>query len=99
MAQNDFINQFIQQFNTLFGPGFESLSAELRQQVRTAAMAAFSKMELVTREEFDTQRVVLMRSRQKLEALETQVAQLEQQISAATAKDNRQEPESPPASE
>jgi len=52
----------------------------LRQQVRTAAMSAFNKMELVTREEFDAQRAVLLRSRAKLEALETRVAELEQQL-------------------
>jgi len=39
--------------------------------------STFERMELVTREEFDVQRKVLERTREKLVALEAQVAELE----------------------
>ena len=39
--------------------------------------SAFGKLDLVTREEFEVQRAVLMRTREKLEALERAVAALE----------------------
>jgi BMFP domain-containing protein YqiC len=40
----------------------------------------FSKLELVTREEFDAQTQVLVRTRQRLEELERRVAELEQKL-------------------
>jgi BMFP domain-containing protein YqiC len=44
-------------------------------------MSTFSRLDLVTREEFDAQRAVLMRSREKIETLERQLAELETAIS------------------
>ena len=40
----------------------------------------FSKLDLVTREEFDIQADVLAKTRAKLEALEARVAELEAQL-------------------
>jgi BMFP domain-containing protein YqiC len=40
----------------------------------------FSKLDLVTREEFDTQTHVLARTRARLEELERRVADLEQRL-------------------
>jgi BMFP domain-containing protein YqiC len=54
----------------------------VQQQLRSAMMSTFSKLDLVTRDEFDTQRAVLMRSREKIESLERQLIELE----AAMAK-------------
>jgi BMFP domain-containing protein YqiC len=42
--------------------------------------ASFSRMNLVSREEFDVQRNVLARTREQLEALEARVTELEQQV-------------------
>jgi BMFP domain-containing protein YqiC len=41
------------------------------------AASFFSRLDLVTREEFDVQRAVLLRTREKLEQLEARLAQLE----------------------
>lgn len=48
--------------------------------MRSVLHSAFARMELVTREEFEVQAQVLQRSREKLEALEKQVAALEQKL-------------------
>ena len=42
---------------------------------------ALGKLDLVTREDFDTQAAVLRRTREKLDALEKSVAELEKKIS------------------
>ncbi len=69
--------------NRLFGAVSTVLPHELREDTREnvrAAMAdALRRMDIVTREEFDTQRAVLQRTREKLEALEARVASLEQE--------------------
>jgi BMFP domain-containing protein YqiC len=80
------INQFIKQFNQAFVPGAQALGDEVQMQIRTAMSRALQKMNLVTREEFDTQQAVLTRSREKLDNLEQQIAELEETIRQLTAK-------------
>lgn len=77
---------FFSQFAAMAGPGLESMSTEIRQQVRAAAQAAFEKMEFVTREDFEAQKAVLLRTREKLEALELKVATLEARLEEADNK-------------
>ena len=47
--------------------------AELETQFRSILEATFNRMDLVTREEFEIQKKVLARTREKLEALEKQL--------------------------
>ena len=54
------------------------LRDEFRANLRPVLEAALRRMDLVTREEFDAQTRVLARTREKLEALERQIAALEQ---------------------
>jgi BMFP domain-containing protein YqiC len=56
------------------------LKEDAEKNMRSVLHAAFSKMDLVTREEFEVQAQVLQRSREKLEALEKQVAELEAKL-------------------
>jgi BMFP domain-containing protein YqiC len=51
---------------------------DLRKNLKALLNQQFARLELVTRDEFDTQAQVLARTRAKLEALETRVAALEQ---------------------
>ena len=60
--------------------GLQHTKADLEKSFRTNLKLAISKMDLVTREEFDVQSAVLLRTREKLEVLEKQVAALEQQL-------------------
>jgi BMFP domain-containing protein YqiC len=53
------------------------------RELQTALQAALRRMDLVTREEFDAQAAVLQRTRLRLESLEQQLAQWEQQTSVA----------------
>ena len=55
----------------------QSPAKDLDKNLRALVTSAFSKMDLVTREEFDIQAAVLARTREKLAALEAQVAKLE----------------------
>lgn len=57
--------------------GARELRADVEKNVRAALSSSFSKMELVTREEFDVQSAVLGRTRAKVDALKRQVAALE----------------------
>lgn len=80
MKPDELLNLFLQQLNSVITPGAEMLGTELQQKIRAAAQATFDKLDLVTRDEFDAQRAVLTRSREKLEQLEKQLAELEARI-------------------
>ena len=58
----------------------QAVQGDLEKNLRAAAQAAFTRLDLVTREEFDVQRKVLARSRAKIELLEKQVAELEAKL-------------------
>ena len=51
--------------------------ADIEKNVRALLSTFFTKLDLVSREEFDIQSQVLQRTREKLEALEARVARLE----------------------
>jgi len=72
-------------------PGLRSLQSEFEKNVRAILQAAFSKMNLVTREEFDVQSQVLAKTREKLTTLEQTVAKLEQQLGTTTRSGNNPE--------
>ena len=52
-------------------------ASDLNRNIHALLQSAFTKLELVSREEFDIQVEVLQRTRNKLEQLESRVAELE----------------------
>ena len=50
---------------------------DVEKNVKAMLGSAFNKMDLVTREEFDIQQQILIKTREKLMALEARVAELE----------------------
>ena len=64
--------------------GLQALKGDLEHNLQASLGAALSKLNLVTREEFDVQQAVLLRTREKLRALEDQVAKLEASLAAQT---------------
>ena len=54
-----------------------SPAADLEKNMRAMLNGVFARLDLVTREEFDVQRQVLARTREKLERLEIQLSELE----------------------
>lgn len=58
-------------------------AADLQKNLKALLAQQFARMDLVTREEFDTQTRVLARTREKLGELEHRLAQLESGETAA----------------
>lgn len=57
--------------------GIRDLQQDLEKNFRAVLQSALAKMNLVTREEFDVQAAVLKRTREKLDALEKKLAEIE----------------------
>jgi len=57
-----------------------SPAKDIEKNMKAMLSQGFSKLDLVTREEFDVQMQVLAKTRAKLDALEARVAELEAQL-------------------
>lgn len=57
--------------------GLASMREDLRENFASVLKNGLAKLDLVTREEFEVQQAVLARTREKLEALEARLKELE----------------------
>lgn len=85
--QSPDIEQLVERILQSLPSGLREMRQEADQQLRAALQRALQQMDLVTREEFDIQREVLLRTRAKIEALEKQVTALERQLSGSSQTD------------
>ncbi|WP_020484356.1 ubiquinone biosynthesis accessory factor UbiK [Methylomonas sp. MK1] len=64
-------------------PGLTNLKDDVEKNVHALLQSGLSKLDLVSREEFEVQKAVLAKTRARLEDLEKRVAELEQRIPQA----------------
>jgi BMFP domain-containing protein YqiC len=72
-----FIDDLARKLSASVPQGITNIKRDLEDNFKAVLQSALSKMDLVTRQEFDVQTGVLRRTREKLEALEAKLAQLE----------------------
>ncbi|MPZ46408.1 MAG: accessory factor UbiK family protein [Betaproteobacteria bacterium] len=60
-----------------------SPAKDLERNVRAVLTSVFARLDLVTREEFDVQREVLLRTRERLNELERKLAEIERRSAAS----------------
>jgi BMFP domain-containing protein YqiC len=77
------IDELARRLSNLVPPALREGREELQENFRTVLQSGLTRLELVTREEFEVQRAVLLRTREKLEALQQTVADLETQLGQA----------------
>src|SRR3954469_2083928 len=90
----NYLDEISERIRQLFA---QSPAADLEKNLRALLASFFARLDLVTREEFDVQRQVLLRTREKLERLEAQVAELERKlgVSGPAADEQPSIPETP----
>jgi ubiquinone biosynthesis accessory factor UbiK len=74
---NKVIDELSKRLGEILPPGVNVLKEDMEKNIRSVLHTAFSKMDLVSREEFEVQAKVLQRTREKLETLEKQFAELD----------------------
>ncbi len=67
------INDLVTRLTEALPPGIKQIPEDMEKTFRTIIQSGLSKMDLVTREEFDAQSKVLARTREKLEMLEKRI--------------------------
>lgn len=79
------IEQIARQVHEAMPKGIREFGDDVEKKIRQVLQAQLTRMDLVNREEFDVQTQVLLRTREKLAALEQRLAQLESQNAPAPA--------------
>ena len=70
------LDELARRLSSLVPPGLKEGREELQQNFKSVLQAGLGKLDLVTREEFEVQRAVLARTRERLEALERDLSDL-----------------------
>jgi ubiquinone biosynthesis accessory factor UbiK len=71
------IDEVVRRLMDNLPPAFRATQRDLESNFRAVLRASLGKLDLVTRDEFDTQSRVLERTRARLEALEARVREME----------------------
>lgn len=77
MIDTKFIDDLARQISGSIPSGLREMQQDVEKNVHTVLQNALSKLDLVTREEFDVQSRVLLRTRDKLDKLEKIITTLE----------------------
>jgi BMFP domain-containing protein YqiC len=79
------IDEIVRRLVESVPPGVRAVQQDLESNFRAVLRASLTKLDLVSRDEFDAQMRVLERTRARLEELERRVAGLDGQVSAEGA--------------
>lgn len=87
MIQPQAIEDLARRLADLLPPSAREAQDDVAASFRSVLQAGLSRMNLVTREEFDVQRMVLLRTREKVESLEREVTALSEALGLGSASD------------
>ncbi|NZA26850.1 accessory factor UbiK family protein [Luteimonas sp. SJ-92] len=80
MIDLNHIDDLARRLSGLVPPAMRDSREELQENFKAVLQSGLTKLDLVSREEFEVQRAVLLRTREKLEALEQAVQWLEAEL-------------------
>lgn len=81
------IEQLARQVHESMPKGIREFGDDVEKRIRQTLQSQLTRLDLVNREEFDVQTQVLLRTREKLAALEQRIAELENRSVAGTPND------------
>ena len=79
--QENLVNRILELISERMPQDIGEIGTDLKHNLSAVIKESMSKMDLVSREEFDVQRKVLARTRSRLEEMEKQLGALEQALS------------------
>ncbi|QIR15791.1 ubiquinone biosynthesis accessory factor UbiK [Shewanella aestuarii] len=74
------IEELAKQLSENLPTGVKQFAAEFEERSKQVLQSQLMKLDVVSREEFEVQQHVLLKTREKLEALQAQVAELEKRL-------------------
>lgn len=80
MTKHNLLSDFATKAHDLLGDTAEQAKEDIEQNIKALIGSTLTKLDLITRDEFDDQTAVLRHTRERVEALEKKVAELEQRL-------------------
>jgi len=77
------LEEITKQVSDVIPESVKSVGSEVERKVKQVLQAQLQKLNMVSREEFDVQAKVLLRTREKLTALQKQVSEIETTLGAS----------------
>ena len=84
------IEQIARQVHESMPKGLRDLGEDVEKKIRQALQSQLTRLDLVSREEFDVQTQVLLRTREKLALLEQRLNDLENRPAATPGSEEHQ---------
>ncbi|MEH6557697.1 MAG: accessory factor UbiK family protein [Oceanicoccus sp.] len=84
-STNELVDSLVEKVSGLFNSAGDAstIKAEIKNNLRAVVQSTVSKLDMVSRDEFDAQVEVLYRSREKIDLLEQQLAEISASINRA----------------
>lgn len=76
------IEEIAKQVTDSIPPGVKNMANDFEDKAKSVLQSKLSQLDVVTREEFDVQTQVLIKTREKISELEAKLAELEAKITA-----------------
>jgi BMFP domain-containing protein YqiC len=89
IVDKNFINELARKLADAVPGGLNELRNDIESNFRSLLQNRLDKLDLVTREEFDVQRKVLERTREKLDRLETELEELQRDTIGTPEADDK----------
>lgn len=86
MLRQEKVEEFFQEFARLLPDDIRLYKKDMEKNLKAALNATFARMDLVTREEFDVQSILLSKTRELLQGLELKVGELEEKLTGIDSK-------------
>ncbi|HED3055176.1 TPA: accessory factor UbiK family protein [Raoultella ornithinolytica] len=83
------IEQIARQVHESMPKGLRDLGEDVEKKIRQVFQSQLTRLDLVSREEFDVQTQVLLRTREKLALLEQRISDLESRAAAPTVEEKQ----------
>jgi BMFP domain-containing protein YqiC len=80
MIRPDHIEALSQRIGELLPPGLKEGAGDLRRNLRAAIGAQLNRLDLVSHDDYEVQRAVLLHARQQIDQLTARVDQLEAEL-------------------
>lgn len=82
MINSKKIEDIAKQVTEAIPPGLKNLANDFEEKTKTVIQRKLTELDVISREEFDVQTQVLLKTREKLAILEAKVAEIEAKMSA-----------------
>lgn len=74
------IEEIAKQVSDSIPPGLKNIALDIEEKTKSVLQSKLAQLDVVTREEFDVQTQVLIKTREKLADLEAKISELEAKI-------------------